>query len=887
MNTDRWQRITDIVTECLELASARRDAHARARCADDAELLAEVLRWVAQAEGTSGFMAEPVVATPHGLELLGQTATQSDSQQWIGRRLGAYRITEAIARGGMGSVFKAVRADDEYEKQVAIKVIRSELATDVIAQRFMAERQILANLDHPHIARLIDGGKGESGIPYLVMEYVSGFPIDTYCEMKSLALRERLKLFRDICAAVHFAHQRLVVHRDLKPSNILVDDSSQVKLLDFGIAKLLDPTALDQQGKPIAAPTEVNAMTPAYASPEQIKGEPITTASDVYALGVLLYRLLTGKSPYKHDTDRPLELAKEIVDGDPVRPSTIVTKSDLPRPVAASARSDGRSIEATKVVRTSDRKRLKKQLKGDLDNIVLMALRKEPARRYASALQFADDIQRSQGNLPVIARADTLAYRARKFVQRNTIGVAASVVAVTALAGTTGYALYQAHQARAAQARAEALFVDVRKLANSYLFDVHDAIRSLPGATPVREMLVKNSLTYLDRLARDAGEDFALVSEIASGYDRLGDVQGAWRTASLGDTAGAEASFRKAIELRTRAIAGFTKRGNEKSKLESERLLIVNHGKLSELLFANGRFEDGVRSAQAALSLGESLAARPEASVADKLNVSRGRFSLASQLITRAEPGASMAELKRSIEEIGNLQRTYPDDPLLLRVGAAVFNQGGLIFLKNERLLEAKHAFAEALRFTELNVLREPQNPQFERMKNFVRMQAAETEYRRKERTQEQVLAIHRAALDSAIALATADPKNLRYGMDVPLIRQWVADKLAARSDFHEALTMLDEGERELTVLGQRGTDPTLASNTIGLREQQLAIIGRQISLTKRAANLQTPCVAFAKLSQRESGRAQGVEPESQNLLPPANELSALKKHAEERCKAA
>jgi serine/threonine protein kinase len=894
----RWQLITDIVNECLELPENERRARAAALCESDANLLAEVLKWIDDAESTQGFLESPidVLTVPLLARHLDEQIEQgkNESTNWIDKRLGAYRILEEIARGGMGSVYKAERADDEYKKIVAIKLIRSNLATDLIAQRFKAERQILANLDHPHIARLIDGGSGDiaesssfgARIPYLVMEYVDGAPIDRYCEEKSLPIRDRLKLFVDVCSALHFAHQRLVVHRDLKPSNILVNERGEVKLLDFGIAKLLDPTALDQQGKPIAAPTEVNAMTPAYASPEQIKGEAITTASDVYALGVLLYRLLTGKSPYKHDIDQPLELAKEIVDGDPVRPSTVVTKSDLPRPAAASPRSDERSVEATKVVRTLDRKRLKKELKGDLDNIVLMALRKEPSRRYASVQQFADDIQRSQANLPVIARADTLAYRARKFVQRNTTGVAASIVAVTALAGTTAYALYQAHQARASQARAETLFADVRKLANSYLFDVHDAIRSLPGATPVREMLVKNSVTYLDRLARDAGEDFALMAEIASGYDRLGDVQGAWRAASLGDTAGAEASFRKAIELRTRAIVGFAKRGNEKSKLESERLLIVSHGKLSELLFANGRFDDGVRSAQAALSLSESLAARPEASVADKLNVSRGRFSLASQLIARGGSDASMVELKRSIEEIGNLQRTYPDDPLLLRVGSVVSNQSGLLFLNNDRLREAKHAFAEALRLTELSIRRESQNPQFARMKNFVLMQTAETEYRLRERTLEQVLTTYRTALGSAIALAAADPRNLRYGMDVPLIRQWVADKLAARSDFFGALAMLHEGERELAALGQQGTDPTLAANTNALREQQLAIVGRQISSTKRATDLQAPCAAFTKLTQRESGRAGGVEPESQNLLPPASELSALKKNAEERCKA-
>jgi eukaryotic-like serine/threonine-protein kinase len=531
MNTARWQIITDIVTECLELPQHERGTHARLRCAHDIALLGDVLDWIGEAERTQGFLVDATFATPITMARLADDvvefaeknhATTRSETEWIGKRLGAYRIVEEIARGGMGSVFKAIRDDAEYDKVVAIKLIRSNLATNIIAQRFRAERQILAHLDHPHIARLIDGGSGDMGesststdrFPYLVMEFVDGIPIDRYCDEKSLGVRERLRHFIHVCAAVHFAHQRLVVHRDLKPSNILVDRNDQVKLLDFGIAKLLDPSALDARGNALASPTEVNAMTPAYASPEQIKGEAITTGSDVYALGVLLYRLLTGASPYRHDTKKPLELAKEIVDTDPQKPSTVVGITHSPRPTEGSIDNDN-------VVRTLDRKRLRRELKGDLDNIVLMALRKEPARRYASAQQMAEDIERALRNLPVIARADTLAYRAKKFVQRNAIGVAAMATAAIALATTTGYALHHADQARAAQARSEKLFASVRAFANKIQGEALEAIADIPGTAKAQTIVLNASLDYLKQLSAEVGNNRALAGSIAQGLINL------------------------------------------------------------------------------------------------------------------------------------------------------------------------------------------------------------------------------------------------------------------------------------------------------------------------------------------------------------------------------
>ncbi len=524
MNEDRWQLITDIVTDCLNLPEVERLAHARARCEGDDALFAEVVQWLGNADGTKGFLTRPVgidVFTAHPFsEHIAERVEASlrEETNWVDRRLGAYRVTDEIARGGMGSVFKAVRADDEYQKQVAIKLIRGDLARDVIAQRFRDERQILANLDHPHIARLIDGGKGDDGTPYLVMEYVDGLPIDAYCEARALPISERLKLFRDVCAAVHFAHQRLVVHRDLKPNNILVDANGQVKLLDFGIAKLLDPTQLDANGKSIANPTIANAMTPAYASPEQIKGDAITTSSDVYALGVLLYRLLTGKSPYKNDTTKPLELAKEIVDTEPDRPSAAVTRIESPRPTE-------RSIDTEKVARTLDTKRLRRELRGDLDNIILMALRKDPQRRYASAEQLAEDVKRYENDLPVIARADTFSYRAKKFISRNRWQVALASLGTMALIGGIVATTYQANEAWIAQTRAEKLFKNSRGFANKIQVEALSLISDIPGSADAQKFVLDTSLAYQKELASDAGNDRQLTLEIAGGFVNLAMTQ--------------------------------------------------------------------------------------------------------------------------------------------------------------------------------------------------------------------------------------------------------------------------------------------------------------------------------------------------------------------------
>src|SRR5262245_35089982 len=346
-----------------------------------------------------------------------------------GCRIGPYKLIREIARGGMGAVYLAARADEEYRKQVAIKIVKRGMDTEAIVRRFRKERQILAGLDHPNIARLLDGGTTEDGLPYFVMEYVEGLPLDTYCDTHKLSIAERLQLFRTVCSAVQHAHERGVIHRDLKPANVLVTGSGVPKLLDFGIARVLNP----ELSPAVLQTTASRPLTPAYASPEQVRGEEITPASDIYSLGVLLYELLTGHRPYRLRTHTAQELERVICEQEPEKPSTIVSCIEEVL-VADDSREVAITPASVSNARAEQPDTLRRRLIGDLDNIVLMALRKEPARRYSSVEKFSVDIRRHLEGLPVIAHKDTLTYRTGKFIGRNKASVITAGLSLVVMA---------------------------------------------------------------------------------------------------------------------------------------------------------------------------------------------------------------------------------------------------------------------------------------------------------------------------------------------------------------------------------------------------------------------------------------------------------------------
>ena len=412
----------------------------------------------------------------------------------------------------MGAVFLANRDDDQFRKSVAVKILRFHTDDPAALARFRNERQILAALDHPNIAALYDGGSTEDGLPYIVMEYVAGQSLNSYCESQGLSIPARLRLFRQICDAVQYAHQKLIVHRDLKPGNIMVTREGVPKLLDFGIAKLLlAPELLGDAA--LRTQTGMFVMTPDYASPEQIRGEPVSTATDVYSLGAILYEVLTGKRAHTLTRYDPAELQLQICETDPKPPS-----------------ATGR-----------------RELRGDLDNIVLKALHREPSRRYRSVEQMSEDILRYLENRPVAARPDTIVYRLSRFTLRHRWGIAAAAAIVISLAAGTAVSWYQASVARQR-------FDQVRKLAGRFI-ELHDDVARLPGSTAVREKLVASALDYLGNLARSAGRDPELLHELGSAYGKIGAAQGAPGQPNLGRTDDALDSFRKAIEFEGRAAA--------------------------------------------------------------------------------------------------------------------------------------------------------------------------------------------------------------------------------------------------------------------------------------------------------------------------------------------
>src|SRR5438270_3604225 len=523
---ERWKQIEAIFEQALELKANERAAFVQKSCTGDEELRREVESLLESHASAGGFIDD------RSLFISEVDLNDDDGIVPPGQLIGPYRITREIGRGGMGTVYLAERADQQYEKQVAIKLIKRGMDTDAVLRHFRNERQILASFDHPNIARLFDGGTTDDGLPYFVMEYVEGLPINEYCAAHKISLVDRLKLFREVCAAVSYAHRHTVIHRDIKMSNILVTSEGTPKLLDFGIAKILQPGGGPEA---LMTMTGVRLMTPEYASPEQVRGEPITTASDVYSLGIILYELLVGRSPYRFTSRSPLDLAREITDTEPPRPSTSARGKDL--------KLDPTGIRNSKV------------LKGDIDNIVLMALRKEPDRRYQSVEQFSEDIHRHLGNRPVLARKDTVRYRAAKFIQRNKLAVAAALLILASLVAGLIASTWQAHRATLEKARAEKRFNDVRHLAHSVLFDYHDAVKNLPGATAVRERLVKDALAYLDSLSSEATSDPTLQRELAAAYERVGDVRGEVYGASIGDMTGALDSYQKALRIREALVA--------------------------------------------------------------------------------------------------------------------------------------------------------------------------------------------------------------------------------------------------------------------------------------------------------------------------------------------
>jgi non-specific serine/threonine protein kinase/serine/threonine-protein kinase len=606
MTPEHWQRIKQVLHEALPLGADER-ARLLARLRETAPDISDEVTSLLSAHdaATASFIETPAVAETVGRDVL---EAMDGTRTWAGRRIGPYVIEREIGHGGMGIVYLASRADESFRHRVAIKVVRGHFAGEAMHQRFRLERQILADLDHPHIARLIDGGALEDGSPYVVMEYVEGQSIDRFCEAHDLDVAARLTLFRRVCAAVHYAHQHLVVHRDLKARNILVTADGVPKLLDFGIAKLIDSGAAADE-------TATRLMTLESASPEQVRGETITTATDVYALGVMLYGLVTGRSPYDVPAQTPHELTRAILDDEPNRPSA--TAPETVRRSLASRRW------------------------RELDAIILKALRKEPSRRYSGVDQLDDDLDRFLQGLPVEAVPDSAGYRLRKFAVRHRGAVAGTAAVMLALIVGLVATMWQARIAQRERARAEQRFSDVRKLARAVIFDMHDAIAALPGSTEARKLLVTNALEYLDSLAQEAGGDRELQRELATAYEKVGDVQGRPNSANIGDLQGARQSYQKAQAIRT-ALGG-----EHAPDASLRREMAGTSRKLTSVLWFTGDREPAITEARRALTIDEAeFAATP--GDAERLNLAISYDYLAYSFGLAGQSAECMAYLEKA-----------------------------------------------------------------------------------------------------------------------------------------------------------------------------------------------------------------------------------------------
>jgi non-specific serine/threonine protein kinase/serine/threonine-protein kinase len=690
----------------------------------------------------------------------------------VGQRLGAYRIVRPVGRGGMGVVYEAVRDDDEFARRVAIKVLPTWGAT-ALASRFRLERRLLGSLDHPGIARLIDSGTAPNHGLYFVMEFVDGAPIDEWARTHGLDVDARVALLVRVADAVADAHRHLVVHRDLKPANILVQSDGQPKLLDFGIA-----TLLSEEGAESASLTRTaeRRFTPEFASPEQIRGEPVTTATDVYGLGALLYLLLAGRRPHDLRLLSPLEAMRLVCEVDPPAPSAVAPATDAPR------------------------------VRGALDAVVQKALRKAPRERYTTVAELAADLRAWQAGLPVSAAPDSLVQQVRRVVRRHAVGVAASAAVLVALLVGGGVAIWQARVAERERARADARFNDVRKLANAVVGPLYDEISKVPGSTEARRALVKEALAYLDGLESQAVDDVTLKGELAEAYQKIGDVQGNPYVSNLGDVEGAKASFAKLMRLRLAVAAA--RPNDERARLG----LASAHARNGDMARAEGRREDALDHFTRARTLVE---ATPGESLERQLATSRVNRGLGVTLSALGRPADALRHLETALAQFARppLQSATSDEARREHATALVNMSGTLV--DHGRSDDAVPYGRQALALA-----REILSTTSDRLRAYrLVYSSATTLCNALERLGhiDECLPVWSEGLDAIRTLASADPKDVRLRWDVATAYQGLAVLQAKKDRLDEAAASMKASLEAWTAAYE--TNP-------GVRDQRFVYAG-------------------------------------------------------------
>jgi len=750
--------IERLVAEAIQLPRASRREFLDANC--PAALKREVERRIAQRESSADPTSiEPPPLSPVSPSGGGGTAQPED----LPARLGPYRVVRRLGSGGMGLVLLASRDDDQFRRRVAIKLIKRGMDSEQVLKRFELERQVLGALNHPNIARLLDAGVSDDGRPYFVMEYVEGQGLLDYCDANQLSINERLALFTKVCSAVQSAHQSLVVHRDLKPGNIIVGPDGEPKLLDFGIAKLLNP---DLAGVTVLTGEQQRLMTPEYASPEQVRGEPITTLSDVYSLGVLLYELLTGVRPYNFKSRIEDEVKRVICEEEPRRPSTAATtEAPLPPgPATATAGDTGQTAAATRArLRSARPETLKRELTDDLDDIILMAMRKSPRRRYASAEQLAEDIARHLRGDPVLARPETFSYVAAKFIARNKGGVAAAAAVVLGLGvwGATATIQWRATEiareaevaakeaALAAQEKeatarkeAEAAREQTREVVGVFLKKALPEIRRVAGAVKAREVIASLSAEYLGLLGSQAPGNIEAQADLARAYEELSQAAGGLQGASEGRREDALKAAQSAVLIRERIVAsepGGRAWGN----------LAWAHQYAGEALMLMGRRAEAAREFASAVE-----AARKGVELNDE------------GLISAREA-----------------------------LGLALHKQGEQL-LREGRLDDADRVMGEALAALEANARARPDNAMVQRNHAVALTKLAQCAAARKDYAKAEDLLAR--ALRVREDLASKNPGNTSMLRDVPIVREKLANCWVDMARLEDAESGLRRALKEL-----------------------------------------------------------------------------------------
>jgi non-specific serine/threonine protein kinase/serine/threonine-protein kinase len=785
-----WNQVEAAFSAVLDAGEAARTAALETYCGGRSALRIEV-ETLLEAHARAGEFIAPGK---------GPLAPPEEQDADLHTQVGAFRLLERIAEGGMGAVYRAERVTSDFTQKVAVKLIASTMYGADTLRRFRVERQILASLQHPNIVSLLDGGVTPEGRPYIAMEFVEGVPITHYCRQHTLTLEARLRLFQKLCQAVSFAHRHLVVHRDLKPANVLVTTDGTVKVLDFGVAKLLEPEARSAQ----ATGMLFGPLTPDYASPEQIRGERITTACDVYALGVMLFELLSGRRPYDTAGKRIDQMMQLVLHATPTRPSA-APAGGVPYPPGA--------------------------LRGDLDAIVLRATDKDPERRYASVEDLAEEIQRHLDGRPVIARPPSIRYLAGKAIARHRRLFAVASVLLVLLLTALGGALWQARIAARQRERAERQARETRALANTLLFQIHDLISALPGATKARESLVATALQYLERLSAERGADRGLAREVAAAYERIADIQGNFiGTGSLGQESAARESLLKALAIREELRRADPENANDRVA----RAVVQNH--LARTAKNAYQWAEARRWAEGSLRELEPVARGGEREALDAQSVAYQHLASACYgLDLDCGAGAELSALSLRRQLVAQ----HPDDVQLLAPLASLLRTHGTRLADGEpdpgQLQEAEANLRESITLQEQLVARDPGNfPWAQDLElghwflGSVLVKRGQVE----EGVREQRRAV--AFMERAVEL---DPANFNLPMLLIGAQSDLAASLEAAGLWEEAVRVQTAAVRRLEAVAASKPDAAFLSTYLAARRNDLVRIQKAAAAKRRVTS--------------------------------------------------